>query len=67
MGLMLGSAFGLLFALIYYTVRRSMSFKEMMACVPEGFKAMVPAILILTFAWISEGHDRLSGRQIFCP
>ena len=49
-GLMFGSAFGLLFALIYYTVRRSMSFKEMMSCVPEGFKAMVPAILILTFA-----------------
>ena len=50
-GLMFGSAFGLLFALIYYTVRRSMSFKEMMSCVPEGFKAMVPAIMILTFAW----------------
>ena len=30
---MFGSAFGLLFALIYYTVRRSMSFKEMMSCV----------------------------------
>ena len=50
-GLMLGSAFGLLFALIFYWVRRAMTFKEMMDCVPEGFKAMVPAILILTFAW----------------
>ena len=50
-GLMLGSAFGLLFAFLYYFIRKSMSFKEMMGCIPEGFKAMVPAILILTFAW----------------
>ena len=28
-----------------------MSFKQMMECIPEGFKAMVPAIMILTFAW----------------
>ena len=54
-GLMLGSAFGLVFAFIYYLIRRSMSFKEMMACIPEGFKAMVPAILILTFAWTLKG------------
>ncbi len=66
-GLMLGSAFGLLFALIYYFLRRSMTFKEMMGCIPEGFKAMVPAILILTFAWTPEGHDRLPGRQVLCP
>ena len=50
-GLMLGSAFGLLFALIFYWVRRAMTFKQMMECIPEGFKAMVPAIMILTFAW----------------
>lgn len=50
-GLMLGSSFGIAFAFLYYTLRRSMSFREMMDCVPEGFKAMVPAILILTFAW----------------
>ena len=50
-GLMLGSSFGLLFTLVFYGIRRSMSFKTMMECIPEGFKAMVPAILILTFAW----------------
>ena len=50
-GLMLGSAFSLLAALIYYAARRAMTFKEMMNCIPEGFKAMVPAIMILTFAW----------------
>ncbi len=50
-GLMLGSSFGLLFALIFYWARKAMTFREMMDCIPEGFKAMVPAILILTFAW----------------
>ena len=50
-GLMLGSSFGLLFALIFYWARRALTFKQMMECIPEGFKAMVPAIMILTFAW----------------
>ena len=50
-GLMLGSSFGLLFALVFYWVRKAMTFKQMMECIPEGFKAMVPAIMILTFAW----------------
>ena len=50
-GLMLGSAFALVFTVAYYMIRRSMSFRDMMGCIPEGFKAMVPAIMILTFAW----------------
>ena len=50
-GLMLGSAFAMVISFVYFLFRRSMSFKEMMGCIPEGFKAMVPAILILTFAW----------------
>ncbi|MEY8318683.1 Na+/H+ antiporter NhaC family protein [Oscillospiraceae bacterium 50-58] len=64
-GLMLGSAFGLLFAFVYYLVRRSMSFKEMMGCIPEGFKAMVPAILILTFAWSLKGMTDSLGAKFF--
>ena len=64
-GLMLGSAFGLLFAFLYYLVRRSMSFKEMMGCIPEGFKAMVPAILILTFAWSLKGMTDSLGAKFF--
>ena len=64
-GLMLGSAFGLLFAFVYYFVRRSMSFKEMMGCIPEGFKAMVPAILILTFAWSLKGMTDSLGAKYF--
>ena len=49
--LMIGSAGALVFTLIYYFCRRLMSFRELMGCIPEGFKSMVPAILILTFAW----------------
>ncbi len=64
-GLMLGSAVGLVFALIYYAVRRSMSFSEMMGCIPEGFKAMVPAILILTFAWSLKGMTDSLGAKYF--
>ena len=64
-GLMLGSAFGLVFAFIYYLVRRSMSFKEMMGCIPEGFKAMVPAILILTFAWSLKSMTDSLGAKFF--
>ena len=64
-GLMLGSAFGLLFAFLYYLIRKSMSFKEMMGCIPEGFKAMVPAILILTFAWSLKGMTDSLGAKYF--
>ena len=50
-GLAIGGLFGLLLTLIIYMIRKVISFRDMMACIPEGFKAMVPAILILTFAW----------------
>ena len=64
-GLMLGSAFGLVFAIVYYLIRRSMSFKEMMGCIPDGFKAMVPAIMILTFAWSLKGMTDSLGAKYF--
>jgi len=51
MGLTLGSFFGLVITILLYQLRRVLSFKDCMSCLPEGFKAMVPAILILTFAW----------------
>lgn len=50
-GLMLGSFFALIITIIFYALRKVLSFSESMSCLPEGFKAMVPAILILTFAW----------------
>ena len=46
-GLMLDSVSGFAFNFVYYLVRRSMTFTEMMDCIPEGFKAMVPAIVFL--------------------
>ncbi len=50
-GLMLGSFFAFVITMVFYAVRKVLKFSESMACVPDGFKAMVPAILILTFAW----------------
>ncbi len=50
-GLALGSICAMLITIIIYLIRRVLSFKECMECLPDGFKAMVPAILILTFAW----------------
>ena len=64
-GLMLGSAFGLVFAIIYYLIRRSMAFRDLMGCIPEGFKAMVPAIMILTFAWSLKGMTDSLGAKYF--
>ena len=50
-GLMYGGAVALIITIIYYLCRRIISFKDCMGAIPEGFKSMVPAILILTFAW----------------
>ena len=50
-GLMLGSFFAMVITIAFYAVRKVLRFSDSMACIPDGFKAMVPAILILTFAW----------------
>ena len=47
----LGSLIALIINMIYFMVRRSMKFTELMDCLPEGFKQMVPALLILCLAW----------------
>lgn len=63
-GLMLGSAVTLIITIIYYLLRRSLSFREITGCIPEGFKSMVPAILILTFAWsLKAMTDSLGAKQ----
>ena len=63
-GLVLGSFFGLVITIILYMVRRVLKFNECMSCVPEGFKAMVPAILILTFAWTLKAMtDSLGAKE----
>ena len=64
-GLMMGSAFALVFTMIYYLVRRSMKFTDLMSSIPEGFKAMVPAILILTFAWSLKSMTDSLGAKLF--
>ena len=50
-GLVMGSSVALIITIAYYLVKRSLSFSECMDCLPDGFKQMVPAMLILTFAW----------------
>lgn len=63
-GLMLGSVFALAFTVLYYCLRRTMTFRETMDCIPEGFRAMVPAILILTFAWsLKAMTDSLGAKE----
>lgn len=63
-GLMLGSAFTLVVTIIFYLIREVLSFKQMADCIPEGFKSMVPAILILTFAWsLKAMTDSLGARE----
>ena len=57
-GLPFGSGIALIINFIYFIIRRSMKFMELMDCLPEGFKQMVPAILILCFAWTIGGVTR---------
>ena len=65
LGLTLGSFFGLLITLVLYQVRRVLDFHDCMACIPEGFKAMVPAILILTFAWTLKAMTDSLGADVY--
>lgn len=50
MGLPWGGIIALVIIIIYFIARRLVTFKEAMECIPKGFNAMVPAILILTLA-----------------
>ncbi len=64
-GLMLGSVFALAFTILYYCLRKTMTFRQTMDCIPEGFRAMVPAILILTFAWSLKAMTDSLGAKAF--
>ena len=61
LGLPLGSFLALIFTVIYFICRRVLSFKQCMEALPMGFKAMVPAILILSFAWTLSGMTGMLG------
>lgn len=65
LGLTLGSFFGLIITIILYQIRRVLSFRECMESIPEGFRAMVPAILILTFAWTLKAMTDSLGAKEF--
>lgn len=64
-GLALGSSVALVITIIFYLIRRVLSFEKCMSCLPEGFKAMVPAILILTLAWTLKAMTDSLGADVF--
>ncbi len=65
MGLVFGSLVTLIITFCFYMIRGVMSFKEFAECIPEGFKAMVAPILILTMAWTLSGMTGLLGANIY--
>ena len=64
-GLLYGSFITLIISVAYFMIRRVVSFKECMASVPEGFKAMVPAIMILACAWTLKAMTDSLGAKEF--
>ena len=64
-GLAYGAGFAMIIIVIYFLIRRVISFKSIMESLPEGFKAMVPAILILTCAWTLKAMTDSLGAKIF--
>ena len=64
-GLPWGAILALIVTVIYLIARRIMTFKEAMACIPKGFNAMVPAILILTFATALKNMTGLLSADVY--
>lgn len=64
-GLVYGSFAAVIFTVIFYLIRRVLSFKSCMESIPEGFKAMVPAIMILACAWTLKTMTDSLGAKIF--
>lgn len=63
-GLVIGSSIALIITIAFFLYRKVLAFKESMDCLSEGFKAMVPAILILTFAWTLKAMtDSLGAKE----
>ena len=63
--LVLGSFFTLVFTFILYIPRKVLSFGQFCEAFTEGFRSMVPAILILTLAWTLSGVTNLLGANVF--
>lgn len=64
-GLVIGSFAAIIFAVIFFLIRRVLTFKQCMESIPDGFKAMVPAIMILCCAWTLKTMTDSLGAKIF--
>ena len=64
-GLTYGAFGGIVFTLLLYLIRRVLKFKDCMACIEEGFKAMVAPIIILTLAWTLNSMTESLGADKF--
>ena len=64
-GLAFGAFVSIILTIIFYLIRRVLSFKDLMESLPEGFKAMVPAIMILACAWTLKAMTDSLGAKIF--
>ncbi len=64
-GLALGGFFAVIITVIWYMIRRVLTFKQLMDCIPEGFKAMASAILILALAWTLKAMTDSLGAATF--
>ena len=64
-GLVFGSVIALIITIIFYVISKALSFKECMNLIPEGFKSMVPAILILVFAWTLKAMTNSLGSDVY--
>jgi len=65
MGLVLGSFIALIVTFCFYIPRKVITIKQFTESFSEGFKQMVPAILILTFAWTLSGVTSQLGATIY--
>ena len=64
-GLPWGGLIALVVSIIYFVIRKSMTFEKAVKCIPDGFVAMVPAILILTLATALKNVTSLLGAKYF--
>jgi len=64
-GLPWGAIIALLFSAAYLMIRRVISFKQVSECIVKGFNAMVPALLILTFALTLKNMTGALGADVF--
>ena len=64
-GLSYGAFIAIIITVVYFLCRRVLKFSEIMESLPDGFAAMVPAILILTCAWTLKAMTDSLGAKIF--